>query len=266
MLNVWIGNLGKYNEGELIGKWITFPITKQELDKALKEIGINENYEEWFFTDFDGKYPCCVSNLLCEYSSVSSLNQIALALDKVAKAGTGEEFEGFLETKDDFFGACANAIAGNGVYINCGDYSELAHFYVDEMGGAENLPQAIQVISLSIFYKEPQRDAIFLVVFFFSLFASQYLIPQHLTIIKVKVVVCGFRTIEHRIQQLEQRSLARIVLTNNQRQILLQINREVLQKTVVSDCYFANMHIVLIIDCRMELLSVLIRETGSADP
>ena len=138
----YITNLGKYNEGELIGKWITFPITKQELDKALEEIGINENYEEWFFTDFDGKYPCCVSNLLCEYSSVSSFNKIALALDKVAKAGTGEEFEGFLETKDDFFGACANAIAGNGVNFNCQDSTELAHIIVDEMGGAENLPKS----------------------------------------------------------------------------------------------------------------------------
>ena len=44
----YITNLGKYNEGELIGKWITFPITKKELDKALREIGVNENYEEWF--------------------------------------------------------------------------------------------------------------------------------------------------------------------------------------------------------------------------
>lgn len=79
---------------------------------------------------------------LRSYYSVSLLNKIALAIDKVAKAGTEEEFKGFWAIKDDFFGACANAIAGNGVYINCGDYSELAHFYVDEMGGAENLPKS----------------------------------------------------------------------------------------------------------------------------
>ena len=65
LFEAYVTNLGKYNEGELVGKWITFPITKKELDKALREIGINENYDEWFFTDFDGKYPYCVSNLLC---------------------------------------------------------------------------------------------------------------------------------------------------------------------------------------------------------
>ena len=47
-----------------------------------------------------------------------------------------------METKDDFFGACANAIAGNGVNFNCQDSTELAHILVDEMGGAENLPKS----------------------------------------------------------------------------------------------------------------------------
>ena len=29
MLNVWIGNLGKYNEGELIGEWLELPVSKK---------------------------------------------------------------------------------------------------------------------------------------------------------------------------------------------------------------------------------------------
>ena len=31
MLNVWIGNLGKYNEGELVGEWLELPVSKKEL-------------------------------------------------------------------------------------------------------------------------------------------------------------------------------------------------------------------------------------------
>ena len=31
MLNVWIGNLGKYNEGELVGDWLNLPVSKKEL-------------------------------------------------------------------------------------------------------------------------------------------------------------------------------------------------------------------------------------------
>ena len=32
MLNVWIGNLGKYNEGELVGEWLSLPVTDKELE------------------------------------------------------------------------------------------------------------------------------------------------------------------------------------------------------------------------------------------
>ena len=53
MLNGYITNLGKYNEGELVGKWIEFPITEEELDEVFEEIGINEEYEEFFFTDWE---------------------------------------------------------------------------------------------------------------------------------------------------------------------------------------------------------------------
>ena len=49
----FITNLGKYNESELIGKWIDFPIDEDDLEKVLEEIGINEEYEEYFFTDFE---------------------------------------------------------------------------------------------------------------------------------------------------------------------------------------------------------------------
>ena len=37
MLNVWIGNLGKYNEGELVGEWLELPVSKKELDAFLRE-------------------------------------------------------------------------------------------------------------------------------------------------------------------------------------------------------------------------------------
>ena len=33
MINIFITNLGKYNEGELIGEWVTLPISEEELKK-----------------------------------------------------------------------------------------------------------------------------------------------------------------------------------------------------------------------------------------
>ena len=36
----FITNLGKYNEGELVGEWVKFPTTAEELKEVFKRIGI----------------------------------------------------------------------------------------------------------------------------------------------------------------------------------------------------------------------------------
>lgn len=38
MMNIFITNLGKYNEGELIGEWATLPISKEELQELFERI------------------------------------------------------------------------------------------------------------------------------------------------------------------------------------------------------------------------------------
>jgi len=57
--NGYITNLGKYNEGFLVGEWISFPISDDDLQEVLQRIGIGSTnefgvpYEEFFFTDWD---------------------------------------------------------------------------------------------------------------------------------------------------------------------------------------------------------------------
>lgn len=80
MIKGFITNLGKYNEGELVGEWIEFPIDEEELSEVLERIGIspkeNEDgicYEEYFFTDWDIDYDCKFG----EYISIEEMNEIA---------------------------------------------------------------------------------------------------------------------------------------------------------------------------------------------
>ena len=42
-MRVYIANLGKYNEGELVGAWFTPPV---DYDEMAERIGLNGNYEE----------------------------------------------------------------------------------------------------------------------------------------------------------------------------------------------------------------------------
>lgn len=79
----YITNLGKYNEGELLGRWVTFPIDDDELQEVLKSIGvcyydengdyINTGYEEIFFTDWETDF----DNDFGEYESIEKINEIA---------------------------------------------------------------------------------------------------------------------------------------------------------------------------------------------
>jgi hypothetical protein len=52
--SVFITNLGRYNEGELVGEWLFLPTTKEGFADALERIGVDgERYEEYFITDYD---------------------------------------------------------------------------------------------------------------------------------------------------------------------------------------------------------------------
>ena len=77
----FITNLGKYNEGELVGEWVAFPTDRESLQEVFKRIGIgSENelgtvYEEIFISDYD----CRIGNLynvLGEYESLNELKAI----------------------------------------------------------------------------------------------------------------------------------------------------------------------------------------------
>ena len=71
LLSVFITNLGKYNEGYLIGEWVDLPTTEEELEEVFKRIGLNEQYEEYFITDYESDYNVEVG----EYENIIELNE-----------------------------------------------------------------------------------------------------------------------------------------------------------------------------------------------
>ena len=79
-LRAWIGNLGKYNEGELEGKWIDLPISKQDYQDALKDIGVEAGtpYGEVYIADYDDPYGY-IYDFYGEYPDINELNAIAQA-------------------------------------------------------------------------------------------------------------------------------------------------------------------------------------------
>lgn len=109
MINVFITNLGKYNEGYLIGEWIALPADKEDVQALFDRIGINEEYEEYFITDYETDLPMEIG----EYENVFSLNDMAEELSEltdyelkkykaILEAGFWREHKDIIDHLDDY--------------------------------------------------------------------------------------------------------------------------------------------------------------------
>ena len=138
----FITNLGKYNEGELVGEWVKFPTTAEELKEVFKRIGIGQKddfgqpYEEWFITDYD----CYVDGLyskLGEYESLDELNYLASKLDEMSESEYAQ-FQAGMEMGDhcgslqEIINLTENLDCYE-IYPNIEDYDDLGRYYIEEL-------------------------------------------------------------------------------------------------------------------------------------
>lgn len=97
LFEAYITNLGKYNEGRLVGEMLKFPTTAEEVQALLKRIGVDGvRYEEIFITDFDGDV-LGLHEHLGEYESIDELNHLAHLLTDLDKADL-EKFEAVIDS------------------------------------------------------------------------------------------------------------------------------------------------------------------------
>jgi antirestriction protein len=82
MFRIWLGNLGKYNEGILMGEWVDLPC--DDLDAVYERIGINFDepingtwYEETFIADYESDFSLDIG----EYEDLDWLNELAERLE-----------------------------------------------------------------------------------------------------------------------------------------------------------------------------------------
>ena len=137
-----ITNLGKYNEGDLVGEWVKFPTTPEEMQKVFERIGIGQKddfgqpYEEWFITDYD----CYVDGLydkLGEYESLDELNYLASKLDEMSQ-GEYEQFQAAMEIGDhsgslqEIINLTENLDCYD-IYPDIHDHDDLGRYYIEEL-------------------------------------------------------------------------------------------------------------------------------------
>lgn len=140
MLRIYLTNLGKYNEGMLVGEWVDLPVSEEELEKVFKRIGNNDEYEEYFITDYESDID---GVKVGEYENIDDLNELAEALEDLdseeenvlsVMLEDGCTFEEALEKiKDrDYM-----------VYYNCDSMEDVAYQVVEESGLLDGVPEKV---------------------------------------------------------------------------------------------------------------------------
>lgn len=139
MLKIYLTNLGKYNEGYLIGEWVTLPVDDDELEEVKKRIEINEYYEEWFITDYESDIDGVE---IGEYSNIDELNEMAEMLEDLDDAdievitalmSDGYSFDEAIDKKDDVI-----------IFADCEDMADVARQYIEETGMLEAMPEHLR--------------------------------------------------------------------------------------------------------------------------
>ena len=138
----FITNLGKYNEGELVGEWVKFPTTAEELKKVFNRIGIGQKddfgqpYEEWFITDYDC-YVGALYDKLGEYENLDELNYLASKLEEMGE-GEYAQFQAAMEVGDhsgslqEIINLTDNLDCYD-LYPSIQDYDDLGRYYIEEL-------------------------------------------------------------------------------------------------------------------------------------
>lgn len=131
-MKIYIANLGKYNEGELVGAWFSFPVDEEEVSER---IGLNAEYEEFAIHDFEAPFP------IDEYESIDCLNKIYEALQEIEGTPIYDELEEILgywfKDIEELVEHAEDIIC----YSDCSTMAEVAEYYVEETGMLSALPE-----------------------------------------------------------------------------------------------------------------------------
>jgi len=155
----FITNIGKYNEGDLIGEWHKFPTTPEALAGVFERIGIDcVNYEEWFITD----YETVIDGIdLNEYDDLDNVNYLAVKLEEMSKCDL-EKLEAVLDYYDgDMIAEIINLTEDNNldcfdVYSDVHSEEDLGTYMIEESGMYDT--KAMGELAQYIDYESLGRD------------------------------------------------------------------------------------------------------------
>jgi len=152
-MQVYIANLGKYNEGELVGAWFTPPV---DWDEVKERIGLNDEYEEYAIHDYELPFD------IEEYTPIEEINRLCEMVSELPDYIQEELYdlltlfssiEELCDHKDDIFH-----------YPDCDDMEDVARYFIEETGVLGEVPASLQnYIDYEAYGRDLELEGSFLV-------------------------------------------------------------------------------------------------------
>lgn len=138
-MKIYLTNLGKYNEGELVGEWVELPASQEELEKVFERIGINEEYEEYFITDYE-----CDLYEVGEYENIDKLNDIAERIKELDEEGS-KVVKALIQKLDYTLDEAIYKVNSGDyrIYSDCDNMTDIAYHVVEECEYLNNVPDNV---------------------------------------------------------------------------------------------------------------------------
>lgn len=124
-MKVYIANLGKYNEGELVGAWFTPPIN---IEDVKEKIGLNNEYEEYAIHDYELPFT------IGEFTSIEEINHICELVEELEGSPIYDSLD---EIKSTWFSSIEDLVEHRDdiqYYSGCDSMEDVAYYVIDESG------------------------------------------------------------------------------------------------------------------------------------
>lgn len=152
MIKIALTNLGKYNEGRLVYTWLELPASDEELAAAFEQIGINEEYEEFFISDYETDLE---GLKIDEYENLGKLNELAEALEALSEYDQ-EHLQAYMEVSGYNLEESLERFEDRSVFYSGMDLYDVAYELVEQ---CYNLPEiALRYFDYNAFARDLSFD------------------------------------------------------------------------------------------------------------
>lgn len=140
MLKIFISNLKEYNNGKIIGEWVSLPC--EDIEEVLEKIS-NSGKDELFISDYETD----INGLkVAEYEDSLQLNEIAEEIEEMREDEL-IAFQAYLEQYTNDLQQALDAVRqGNyRIYYNCDNMEDVAYQVVNDCGLLDGVPEEVKI-------------------------------------------------------------------------------------------------------------------------